>query len=371
MPIFFEVIFPVVVLIAIGYGAARAGRFPDAAVRALSDATFLIFMPALLFGALARVDFDTLSPGAALAYYGAGLPLFAVVLGVQRWRGVPMDRAVIQALCGVFSNTAMLGIPLGPHEDVRGGLLLLYGAPRDFSTEDVQLARTFADQASLAMANAELRDQAEQTAVETERNRLARDLHDAVTQTLFSASLLAEALPTIWESDQEDGRELLAEMRRLIRGALAEMRTLLLELRPAALVEANLGDLLRQLADAIAGRKNVQVHVDCPYAPPTEVHVALYRIAQEALNNAVKHAHAKQLSVDLRSTVVHACDGDSVQNRVELVVVDDGRGFDPAKVSPDHLGLAIMRERAQAVGAGFHLQTRRNQGTRVTVTWTG
>ena len=112
MPIFFEVIFPVVVLIAIGYGAARAGRFPDAAVRALSDATFLIFMPALLFGALARVDFDTLSPGAALAYYGAGLPLFAVVLGVQRWRGVPMDRAVIQALCGVFSNTAMLGIPL-------------------------------------------------------------------------------------------------------------------------------------------------------------------------------------------------------------------------------------------------------------------
>lgn len=112
MPIFFEVIFPVVVLIAVGYGAARAGRFPDAAVRALSDATFLIFMPALLFGALARVDFDTLSPGAALAYYGAGLPLFAVVLGVQRWRGEPMDRAVIQALCGVFSNTAMLGIPL-------------------------------------------------------------------------------------------------------------------------------------------------------------------------------------------------------------------------------------------------------------------
>ncbi|TXL68286.1 AEC family transporter [Zeimonas arvi] len=112
MPIFFEVIFPVVVLIAIGYGAARAGRFTDAAVRALSDATFLIFMPALLFGALARVEFDTLSPGAALAYYGAGLPLFAAVLGVQRCRGVPMDQAVIQALCGVFSNTAMLGIPL-------------------------------------------------------------------------------------------------------------------------------------------------------------------------------------------------------------------------------------------------------------------
>ncbi|MCM5570039.1 AEC family transporter [Burkholderiaceae bacterium FT117] len=112
MSVFFEVIFPVVVLIAIGYGAARLGRFPDAAVRALSDATFLIFMPALLFGALARVDFDSLSPGAALAYYGAGLPLFGLVLGVQLWRGEPMNVAVVHGLSGVFSNTAMLGIPL-------------------------------------------------------------------------------------------------------------------------------------------------------------------------------------------------------------------------------------------------------------------
>ena len=112
MSIFIEVIFPVVVLIAIGFGAARLGRFPDAAVKALSDVTFLIFMPALLFGSLARVEFASLSPGAALAYYGAGLPLFAAVLLVQRGRGVRMDVAVIQALCSVFSNTAMLGIPL-------------------------------------------------------------------------------------------------------------------------------------------------------------------------------------------------------------------------------------------------------------------
>jgi predicted permease len=112
MSIFVEVIFPVVVLIAIGYGAARLGRFPDFAVKALSDATFLIFMPALLFGSLARVEFASLSPGAALAYYGAGLPLFVAVLSVQRLRGEAMDVAVVQALCGVFSNTAMLGIPL-------------------------------------------------------------------------------------------------------------------------------------------------------------------------------------------------------------------------------------------------------------------
>ncbi len=112
MTLFLEVIFPVVVLIAIGYGAARLGRFSDAGVRALSDATFLIFMPALLFGALARVDFDELSPGAALAYYGASLPLFVGVIAVLRWRGTALNFAVIRGLCAVFSNTAMLGIPL-------------------------------------------------------------------------------------------------------------------------------------------------------------------------------------------------------------------------------------------------------------------
>lgn len=112
MPIVLEIIFPVFVLIGVGYGAARAGRFPGTAVRAVSDVTFLIFMPALLFGALARVDIAALSPGAAFAYYGAGLPLFAVALLIQHWRGVPLDRAVIVGLCGVFANTAMLGIPL-------------------------------------------------------------------------------------------------------------------------------------------------------------------------------------------------------------------------------------------------------------------
>jgi malonate transporter len=112
MSIFFEVIFPVVALIAIGNGAARLGRLGEAGVKTLSDVTFLIFMPALLFGALARVDFNALSPTVAMTYYGAGLPLFLGVLILQRRRGVLVDVAVVQALCAVFSNTAMLGIPL-------------------------------------------------------------------------------------------------------------------------------------------------------------------------------------------------------------------------------------------------------------------
>jgi signal transduction histidine kinase len=187
---------------------------------------------------------------------------------------------------------------------------------------------------------------------------LARDLHDAVTQTLFSASLIAEVLPRLWERNPEEGQRRLAEMRELTRGALAEMRTLLLELRPSALVEADLGDLLRQLAESITGRARIPVTVNieerCQVAP--EIKVALYRIAQEALNNAAKHSEAKQVNVILRCR----------SNVVELEVRDDGRGFDARSIPPDHLGLGIMRERAEAVGATLAIKSDSGCGTAVT-----
>lgn len=264
---------------------------------------------------------------------------------------------------------AVLGFPLITQAEQFGGLVLFYPQPRSFTEETLQLGATFADQASLAIANAQLRDQVEQTAVETERNRLARDLHDAVTQTLFSASLIAEALPTIWEVDQREGRELLSEMRRLSRGALAEMRTLLLELRPTVLVEAKLGDLLRQLTEAVTGRKNIAATVTienhCPL--PSDVHVALYRIAQEALNNVVKHANAHQVTIVLRD-FDEPLAGQNRKN-IELQVADDGVGFDPAHIPPDHLGLGIIRERAQAIQAELTIQSEPGQGTKIKVIW--
>jgi len=199
-----------------------------------------------------------------------------------------------------------------------------------------------------------------------ERQRLARELHDAVTQTLFSASLISEAVPDLWETDPQEGRALLAELRQLSRGALAEMRTLLLELRPAALIEANLRDLLRQLGEAVAGRVGVPVTVavDDFGSLPEEVHVALYRIAQEALNNVVKHARAGQVSVSLR-----CLDDDPDPIRIELAIVDDGRGFDPAQVPAERLGLGIIRERAQAIDADLAIVSSPGQGTRITVVW--
>jgi signal transduction histidine kinase len=200
---------------------------------------------------------------------------------------------------------------------------------------------------------------------------LARDLHDAVTQTLFSASLIAEVLPRIWERHPEEGRRRLDELRELTRGALAEMRTLLLELRPSALVDAALGDLLRQLAESITGRARVPVSVEVEgeCALPPEVKVALYRIAQEALNNVAKHAGASQALVSLRYFPLDVGGERGGAGVVELRVSDDGRGFNLESVPPESLGLGIMRERAEAIGAALNIDSEVGHGTQVVVAW--
>ena len=262
---------------------------------------------------------------------------------------------------GHIRHRAMLAVPLHLKDEVYGGITLYYTEPREFSPEEIELAAIFANQAALAIENARLRGQAEQSAVAAERSRLARDLHDAVTQTLFSASLIAEVLPRLWERSPDEARRRLEELRQLTRGALAEMRTLLLELRPAALMEVALGDLLRQLAEAVTGRARIPVSVDtegeCQLAP--EVQIALYRIAQEALNNVAKHSAASSASVSLRCQ----------PGRVELRVSDDGRGLDLATVPSGHLGLGIMNERADSIGATLSIASKPGEGTQISVVW--
>ena len=234
-----------------------------------------------------------------------------------------------------------------------------------FDNTDLAVVQSIANQTGAAIENARLYEHAQELAVMQERNRLARDLHDAVTQTLFSASLIADALPSTWESDANEGRQLLKELRQLSRGALAEMRTLLLELRPAALVETQLGGLLRQLCEAAAGREgllvNVNVANDCKL--PAEAHIAFYRIAQEALNNILKHSRATHVTMGL------SCRPSDNRQIVELAVSDDGRGFEPAQVPPDHFGLRNMRERAQAIGAELSVTSKPGHGTRIQVVW--
>lgn len=260
-----------------------------------------------------------------------------------------------------FPYRAQLAVPMADQEDIYGGLMLYYREPRRFTAEEIELAVTFGEQAKLAIENARLRSQSEQLAVTAERNRIARDLHDSVTQTLFSASLIAEVLPRLWEKDLEESKRRLDELRSLTRGALAEMRTLLLELRPATLMEVDMNELLRQLNESAIGRARIPIPLVIEgNAPiPPDVKVAFYHIAQEALNNVTKHARATGASLHLQRHPGH----------VTLAVRDNGRGFVIKTVTPEHLGLTIMRERAADVGAQLAIRSTQGTGTEISVTW--
>lgn len=256
---------------------------------------------------------------------------------------------------------AELAVAIKIGDKVTGILDIEADHPNVFGELDLFTAQTLADQLAVAMENARLYEQAQELATMKERTRLARDLHDAVSQTLFSASLIAEVLPKIWERDSAEGKKRLEEIRQLTRGALAEMRMLLLELRPAALIDAELADLLRQLAESITGRARIPIvlEVTGQGKQSPEVKVALYRIAQEALNNVAKHSGATQAKVSLN----YEKDG------VELTISDDGKGFDKNSISPNSLGQGIMRERAKGIGAQVTIDSRIGQGTVVTVKW--
>lgn len=257
---------------------------------------------------------------------------------------------------------AILAVPLIIRNDVYGAISLYYTKEHAAAQDEIDLAVSFADQAALAIENARLRAQIEQTAVTAERNRIARELHDSVTQTLFSANLIAEVLPQVWQRNPDEGLKGLAELHQLTRGALAEMRTLLLELRPGALAQARLEDLLRQLCEAVSGRIRtpIAVTMDAGIPVPQDVSIAFYRIAQEALTNLAHHANASHVRLDLCA---------SPPATLEMAIVDDGCGFNPAEVPSDHLGLAIMRERAQTIGARIEIQSRPNCGTSIRVVW--
>jgi signal transduction histidine kinase len=254
-----------------------------------------------------------------------------------------------------------LCVPLTTKAGVIGVLDVQSDQLDAFDPFDVVVLQSLAHQAAIAIDNARLYEQAQQLAALEERERLGRELHDAVTQTLFSASLIAEVLPRLWERDRDEGRRRLDELGQLTRGALAEMRALLLELRPGALAEGSLADLLRQLAEATTGRVlvPVQVSVEGECSLPPDVQVALYRIAQEALNNVARHSGGSQALLEL------SCQSE----RVELAVTDRGYGFDVDRLSAEGMGLGIMRERAEDIGAEFYIHSQPGKGTRISVVW--
>ena len=201
----------------------------------------------------------------------------------------------------------------------------------------------------------------QETAVLEERARLARELHDAVTQTVLSASLLADSTVRASEEGRAIATQDLIKLRQLLRGAVDETRTLLLEMRPAAAQDQTLGQLLAPMAEVGRSRSRAKVNlrVEGDRVLPEQVTTHLRRIAQQALNNSIRHAEAETVNVDL------VCDPDGVALRI----TDDGRGFDVERIPAGHHGLGIMRERAQEIGAVLEVHSTMDGGTEVSVFW--
>lgn len=232
-----------------------------------------------------------------------------------------------------------------------------------FAAEDADHLRAMADHAAMAVQNAALFAEQALSASLAERQRLARELHDSVSQALFSMTMHARAAQRRLEplgADADPARDEVARLIELSRGALAEMRALIFELRPGALAEEGLAAALTRQAAAFSSREQIAVDVD---APPERLPVTaaveehLYRIALEAMHNAVKHARPARIGVRLSRD----------DTAVSLTVTDDGVGFDPERARPGHLGLGTMRERAVAVGAEFAIASTAGRGTTVRV----
>ena len=267
------------------------------------------------------------------------------------WIGFPgFDWVNSNVIAPIRANGAILGF-----------LSLDSATPGFFTQTHADRLQTFADQAAIAIQNARLLDRAKRAAVMAERNRLANELHDTISQTLWSISLITERLPAIWEIDNEEGRRSLTTLHQLAQNALAEMRSLLLELHPSSLTEAKLGDLIRQVATIITNRTGlrISVHIEEQEPVPPDVHFALYRVVQEALNNVVLHASASHVEIYYSSQSA----------RLDLTIQDNGFGFDPGGVGPGHLGLSIMSDRVHNIGGTLETISHKGEGTLLKVIW--
>ncbi len=300
---------------------------------------------------------------------GERLPLRQSAAGVAGQRGEPViwtlmelpTESALKERLAALGVEQVIAIPLMAKGRLVGSLNLSTNQSQTYPPEQIALLKTIGQQIGVAVENAHLYEQAEQTAITAERGRLARELHDAVTQTLFSANLIADVIPRIWKRNPDEGLQNLEELRQLTRGALAEMRTLLLEMRPESLQRADIKSLLTQLADAFIGRVRVPVSLDiqgdCELTH--EVKLVFYRVAQESLNNIAKHSGARQVDVHLECQ----------PGQMSLMIKDDGLGFEPGLIAPEHLGIAIMRERANSIGATFIIESQVGQGTTIRLDW--
>ncbi len=258
-----------------------------------------------------------------------------------------------------------VGVPLMVRERLIGWLSLHHSEPRAYAEHHAALAQTIANQAATAIENARLYGQARRLAALEERQRLARELHDSVSQVLYGIGLGARTARTLLDrvATVEELRSSLAEpldyVRSLAEAGLAEMRALIFELRPDSLEREGLVAALTRQAAAMRTRHNLEVRTAfCPEPMlPFEAKEALYRITQEALNNVAKHAQASCVDIRLQDD-----DGTIV-----LEVQDDGVGFDPQREYRGHMGLHSMQERAVQLGSTLGIESAPGHGTLIRI----
>lgn len=271
----------------------------------------------------------------------------------------------IRDLLRIVESQAILLVPLRVHNDVIGVMAVnTRQAGLRFDQEEITLAETVAGLIATALQNERLFQEAQILAVEKERHRLARDLHDSVIQTLYSTVLLASGWRMLAEQGRLDNGSVAEHFQQVARQseqALKEMRLLLFQLRPPDLEEVGLASAIQQRLDAVERRVSIETSLLTtgePIVLPTAVGQELYNILQEALNNALRHAEATAIAVKL----------DYRGGCVDLAVEDNGLGFEPG-ATPGGMGLQNMQERAREIGAVLSITSIPQQGTRVHVVW--
>jgi signal transduction histidine kinase len=255
---------------------------------------------------------------------------------------------------------SFLGVPIVANSGIVGALYLTdkIGA-EEFGEADQQLIEMLAVHAALAIEKTRLYERSRELSIVEERNRLARELHDSVTQKLFGVTLTAESAATVIERDPKEARQQLQRLQQLAREAMEELRSLIFELRPPEVETEGLATALRKHVDVLQRVHDVEIDVDCQTAPRDAGDPEVLRVAQEALQNALRHAHAERVDVRLTADNGH----------LRLAVSDDGAGFDPADPSlrAQHLGLTSMEERARALGGRLTIVSKPGEGTTVTL----
>ena len=278
------------------------------------------------------------------------------------WGDTPPARGLRRSLGDHLETTfgyirSWMGVPLMLKDRAVGMLSLEYTEPDYYTAEHAKLALAFANQAAVAIENARLYERAQALAALEERQRLARELHDSVSQALYGIALGARTARTLLDRDPSRLAEPLDYVLSLAEAGLAEMRALIFELRPESLENEGIVTALTKQAAALRARHQIEVRTELCDEPelPLEIKEALYRIAQEALHNIVKHARARRVEVRLECN----------PNEITLDVCDDGAGFDPSGSFPGYLGLPSMRERAARLGGNLQVESAPGQGTRL------